>query len=199
MMFSSTLVIRTTTLISLFIKWMMPINNMVMEARVLQLDNLTYLLRQVLSRIGTPLHTQSLEFLWRSGVQALYLLESHLFPEQTPQTPTEMSTPAGNAQSFRFLVHDTTFQAHVDELLPSWNTVCQFLDWLNQASSAMSIPTEIIDAVWDASLILENLGLVFGIDFCTRNSNTAPPDVGGTADTTTEATASGSTDQVPDP
>ena len=46
-MFSSTLVIRTTTLVSLFMKWMMPINNMVLEARVMALDNLTDLIRQV--------------------------------------------------------------------------------------------------------------------------------------------------------
>ena len=165
----------------------MPINNMVIDARVMQLDNLTDLLRQVLSRIGTPLNTQSLEFLWHSGVQALWLLESHLFPEQTPQTPTELITPTGNAHSFRFLAHDATFQAHVGDLLPSWNTVLQFLDYLHQVSSSMNVPAEIIDAVWDASLILENMGLIFGIDFCVPHSNAAPADVGGTADTTSPA------------
>ena len=184
-MFSSTLIVRTTTLISLFLKYMMPVNNMVLESRVLALDNLTDLIRQVLMRIGTPLHAQSLEFIWRSGAQALYLLEAHLFPEQTPQTPTELATPTGDPHSFRYLLHDDTFQAHVGDLLPSWNSLLQFADFLQQAREALNVPAEIIQAVWDASLVLENLGLVFNIDFCAPQSNTAPADVGGTLDTAT--------------
>ena len=188
-MFSSTLIVRTTTLISLFLKYMMPVNNMVLESRVLALDNLTDLIRQVLNRIGTPLHAQSLEFIWRSGVQALYLLEAHLFPEQTPQTPTELATPTGDPHSFRFLLHDVTFQAHIDSLLPSWNSLLQFSDFLHQAREALNVPAEIIQAIYDATLVLENLGLVFNIDFCTTQSNAAQADVGGTADNASSSTA----------
>ena len=165
----------------------MPINNMVLEARVLALDNLTDMIRQILNRIGTPLHTQSLEFIWKSAVQALWLLEAHLFSEQTPQTPTELVTPSGDARSFRFLLHDATFQAHVSDLHPSWNSLLQFSDFLQQARDALNVPSEIIQAVWDASLILENLGLVFGIDFCATPSNNAPSDVGGTMDNPSSA------------
>ena len=153
----------------------MPINNMVLEARVLAIDNLTDMIRQILNRIGTPLHTQSLEFIWKSGVQALWLLEAHLFPEQTPQTPTELVTPSGDAHSFRFLLHDATFQAHVSDLLPSWNSLLQFSDFLQQARDALNVPSDIIQAVWDASLILENIGLVFGIDFSAQLHRTMHP------------------------
>ena len=167
---------------------MMPLHHLVLEARVLALDNLTDMIRQILNRIGTPLHTQSLEFIWRSGVQALWLLETHLFPEQTPQTTTELVTPSGDAHSFRFLLHDATFQAHVSDLLPSWNALLQFSDFLQQARQALNVPDDILQAVCDASLILENIGLVFGIDFCATPSNNAPSDVGGTTDNPSSAT-----------
>ena len=169
---------------------MMPVNNMVLESRVLALDNLTDLIRQVLNRIGTPLHAQSLEFIWRSGVQALYLLEAHLFPEHTPQTPTELATLAGDPHSFRFLLHDATFQAHIGDLLPSWNSLLQFSDFLQQAREALNVPAETIQAVWDASLVLENLGLVFNIDFCATQSNAVPADVGGNSDNASSYTPS---------
>ena len=194
-MFSSTLIIRTTRLISLMMRWMMPANNMVIDARVMALDNLTDLIRQVLNRVGTPLHCQSLEFIWRSGVQAMWLLESHLFPDQSPQTRTELSTPSGNPHSFRFLAQDDTFQAYVGDLMPSWDTLLQFSDYLHQVRGTYDVPQEILDAVWDASLILENLGLIFGIDFLQTPSNTVPADVGGTADNAAASTTNGTPDQ----
>ena len=91
-------------------------------------------------------------------------------------------TPSGDAHSFRFLLHDATFQAHIGDLLPSWNSLLQFSDFLQQARGAMNVPPEIIQAVWDASLVLENLGLIFGFDFCATPSNSVSADVGWTAD-----------------
>ena len=163
-MFSSTLVVRTTTLISIFLRWMAPIGNMVIDSRVLALDNMTDLFRQIMTRIGTPLNIQSMEFLWRSGTQALWLLETQLFPEQCPQTMTQLATPSGQGHGFRFLTQDATFAAYVMDLQPVRNTLLEISDYLHQDAS-LEVPPEILQAIWDCTLVLENIALVFGIDF----------------------------------
>eukprot|EP00435_Cladocopium_sp_Y103_P050259 s405_g15.t1 len=168
---SNTLIVRTVALVSIFTAWLNPRDRMILDGRVRQLELIIDTFRNILGRIGIPLHAQSIRFVFSSAVQALWMLEQGFFPDLEPQTDTSLTTPAGDPRSFAILLHDPTFQPIVQQLRPTYLALHAFYTYLD-INFAKEDHSDIFESISDSLLILENISLVFQLNI--RQEPVAP-------------------------
>eukprot|EP00435_Cladocopium_sp_Y103_P021705 s2094_g5.t1 len=77
-------------------------------------------------------------------------------------TVVYLDTPP-DLRSFTALLHDPAFEPFVPMLETCWSHVLTFCDWLHAQYNEQAHP-EIFEALNDATIILENVALIFQID-----------------------------------
>jgi hypothetical protein len=127
---------------------------------VLQVEDICMCLHAILERVGTPLHLQSLHFVWQSFSQALATLENELCPGCAPSVPHALDLPEVPLKLTTLAEPAWTHYRIL--LVPSYNGLHRFRAWVS-AFYDVNLHREIIDAIDDSMLLIETIADICGV------------------------------------
>jgi hypothetical protein len=125
---------------------------------ILSIEDVCMCLHAVLTRLGRPLHLQSLHFVWSSFSKALATLEDEICPGCPQSIPNEIDMP--QVPRKMTVLMEPSWQQYRVLINPAYDGLRRFRAWFLTCYD-VGLHHEILDAVHDSMLLLAAIA-----DFC---------------------------------